>query len=337
MNAPENIATINAAHGVLLKAKDAMCVTEVARAMGTGKPTASKQLKELYDLGMIESKPRQGGTPYYLLIVEPQADMGNPMSEGEQAPAVCDPVQTKGSAQTEAPEPELVLTPEAQAERDQFVAEHGHDGNCSCHISPPCGSCMHPGNPRNQEEDEAAWMDAPAEDYVPPPADPALLALANRGLHNQLEAKDAKLLSQAQVIVDLRQRITDLDEQVSSLTTDVTQTRTALNHAINEADRLRGELGSAVAMASRFKEETDAIKRAWKDDAMDVKDAAVGYLVRAPKRKPRYVTKPEKAQAAALAAVRGGAARADVLALVPVGVARRGAEWQGIQHLAKGD
>lgn len=44
-----------------------------------------------------------------------------------------------------------------------------------------------------------------------------------------------------------------------------------------------------------------------------------------------------RAQAAALAAVRGGAARAEVLALVPVGTARRGAEWQGIQPMAKGD
>ena len=51
-----------------------------------------------------------------------------------------------------------VLTPEAQAERDDFQAEYGYDGNCSCHISPPCNSCIHPGNPRNQEEDESAWV-----------------------------------------------------------------------------------------------------------------------------------------------------------------------------------
>lgn len=49
-----------------------------------------------------------------------------------------------------------VLTPEAQAERDDF--DRAYDGgNCSCHISPPCGSCTHPGNPRNQEEDDTAW------------------------------------------------------------------------------------------------------------------------------------------------------------------------------------
>ena len=57
-----------------------------------------------------------------------------------------------------------VLTPEAQAERDQFVSEYGLDGNCSCHISPPCPSCMHPGNPLQQEEDDSCWLYLPPED-----------------------------------------------------------------------------------------------------------------------------------------------------------------------------
>lgn len=52
---------------------------------------------------------------------------------------------------------ERQLTAEAEAERDDFEREHGYSGNCSCHIAPPCGSCTHPGNPRNQAEDESAW------------------------------------------------------------------------------------------------------------------------------------------------------------------------------------
>jgi len=55
------------------------------------------------------------------------------------------------------------------------------------------------------------------------------------------------------------------------------------------------------------------------------------------KRKPRYVTQPERARDAALAAVRAGAGRAEVLAVVPVGVARRGAEWRGSAPQTKGD
>jgi len=62
-------------------------------------------------------------------------------------------------------------------------------------------------------------------------------------------------------------------------------------------------------------------------DAVDVKDAAVGYLVRVPKRKPRLCMKPESAREAALSGARVYG-RADVLALVPVGKAVRGAEWK---------
>lgn len=68
-----------------------------------------------------------------------------------------------------------VLTPEAEAERDAFEQEYD-DGNCSCHISPPCGSCTHPGNPRNQAEDESCWMDEPPA----PPANERHLVSRNK-------------------------------------------------------------------------------------------------------------------------------------------------------------
>lgn len=48
------------------------------------------------------------------------------------------------------------LTAAAQDDRDSFEAE---DGCCSCHIAPPCGFCIHPGNPENQEEDAECWED----------------------------------------------------------------------------------------------------------------------------------------------------------------------------------
>lgn len=52
---------------------------------------------------------------------------------------------------------ERELKPWAQEERDDFEKSFGYSGNCSCHISPPCSSCVHPGNPHNQAEDENAW------------------------------------------------------------------------------------------------------------------------------------------------------------------------------------
>lgn len=56
------------------------------------------------------------------------------------------------------PEPEL--TDEALADREAFSENYG-DGNCRCHIDPPCSSCTHPGNPLNQAEDPACWKVQP--------------------------------------------------------------------------------------------------------------------------------------------------------------------------------
>lgn len=56
-----------------------------------------------------------------------------------------------------------VLTEEAQGERDEFDSVYD-GGSCSCHISPPCGSCTHPGNPMNQDEDDSAWRMVPEDE-----------------------------------------------------------------------------------------------------------------------------------------------------------------------------
>ena len=169
------------------------------------------------------------------------------------------------------------------------------------------------------------------EDYEMPPADPALLASANRMLCDRLEAKDAELLAQAKVVIDLRNRLDALTQQweadTGRITADLRAALESRSQAINESDRLRAELAA----------ERQAREALQEQDGVDVKDAAVGYLVRVTKRKPRYVTKPERARDAALAAVRAGAGRAEVLAVVPVGVARRGAEWRGSNPMGKGD
>lgn len=68
------------------------------------------------------------------------------------------------------PERETVrqLTAEGQADRDDFMMLYG-GGNCSCHISPPCESCIHPGNPNNQAEDDSCWevVEVPDEPVLP--------------------------------------------------------------------------------------------------------------------------------------------------------------------------
>lgn len=47
-----------------------------------------------------------------------------------------------------------VLAPWAESELADF--ERSYSG-CTCFISPPCGSCVHPGNPSNLEDTDDAW------------------------------------------------------------------------------------------------------------------------------------------------------------------------------------
>lgn len=51
-----------------------------------------------------------------------------------------------------------VLTEEADNDRAEFTRTVGDQG-CSCFQAAPCGFCTHPGNPRNQEEDDDCWTE----------------------------------------------------------------------------------------------------------------------------------------------------------------------------------
>ena len=303
MNAPENINIINAAHGVLQRAKDALSVAEVALAIGASKPVASKQLKELYRQGLIESEPRAGGTSFYRLIADPKA------------------IATDVAAEMAEPL-DFATSPEVQ-----YLAPEDYE-------MPPADPALLAMANRTLSEQldeyrgQLAHIATTAADYLPDPSDITtaraveIMDMLIEAQREQIDALSAKLLTkdnelvlQARRAIELGVKIDEQDQSIDSLTKDVINTRAALNKAINEADRLRREL----------------------TDAQEVTDAAVGYLVRVTKRKPRYVTQPERARDAALAAVRAGAGRAEVLAVVPVGVARRGAEWRGSNPMGKGD
>lgn len=104
-------------------------------------------------------------------------------------------------------------------------------------------------------------------------------------------------------------------------------TRTAEFHA--ELDRHRAATTNLASELATERQARMALQEQMNaDPGIDVKDAAVGYLVKAPKRKPRLLTKPESAVSAAMAAARNGSGRGEVFALVPVGRAVRGAEWR---------
>lgn len=98
--------------------------------------------------------------------------------------------------------------------------------------------------------------------------------------------------------------------------------QTLLDSKTHEAEALRAEVERLRESVMPTLESTEP------EQAVDVLEAASAYLVRAPKRKPRILTKPESAREAALACARNGSGRGDVYALVYIGSARRGAEWK---------
>ena len=356
MNAPENITQpINAAHEVLLKSDSALCVEDVARAIVGKKPTkadikpVAKLLKELADLGLIEMEPRAGGVPFYRLIVASESVPKTLRATIEEHEA-----NDAGEAQWLAPEDYemppadpvlLAMANKMLGERLEGVA----------HVLRGCGL---PGlADATGAEDLQPKVAALAGAYQMAIAEQrertdvlncacsALERIAMRlGLHKlappdeMLDAIDAAMTESARLRAEnlalktLNEAMPGFgakhqEQRIDSLTKDVINTRTALTNALNESDRLRGELAA----------ERQAREALQEQDGVDVTDAAVGYLIRVTKRKPRYVTQPERARDAALAAVRAGAGRAEVLAVVPVGVARRGAEWRGSNPMGKGD
>ena len=196
-----------------------------------------------------------------------------------------------------------------------------------------------------------------AEDYKLPPADPVLLASANRMLSDRLERvahvlrgcglpalteisdqEDLQMAAAAlsgayqmalaelaaakhgdNELLEQARVVVDLRAQISSLTADLMRARASVNSAINEADRLRAELAVERQACKALQEQASAAPVL----------AATGFIVRSAKRKPRTFSSIEKAREAAMAAIRAGAQRAEVCPILPpVGVARKGAEWR---------
>lgn len=201
---------INAAHKALADSKAPLCAEDVAKAINVTKRAtkpqikeAEKQLKELYGLGILESNTRTGGVSFYSLTVAPEtvpmnddgcgacgdacASNGGDCRVKEESPPVCESVQAGGESQTgQSDDPVLhalgVMTRVASAARDllheseEFDFPDGLGRGAPQRLWDALGS-----------EIEAAENDgAPIDDEMPP-ADPALLASANRMLSDRLE------------------------------------------------------------------------------------------------------------------------------------------------------
>lgn len=122
------------------------------------------------------------------------------------------------------------------------------------------------------------------------------------------------------------QRLNTLSDDLIRFFIAVQQVTGAPTKPVSLAD-CETQIAAAVAT---LRGQIDEVMNAAADgieSAVDVKDAAVGYIVRVTGKKPRICAKPESAHAAAMSSARAHG-RAEVLALVPVGKAVRGAEWK---------
>ena len=161
---------------------------------------------------------------------------------------------------------------------------------------------------RTPEHDSVA-ADVTDDDAIPEP-DLVLLAAANRRLIEQSDALSREIEEAAEKLAPfVESDIDTTDMELPELASAVARRLGDLEH---ELDMLKAE-------AFKLQQQIDG--------AQDIKDVAAGYLVKAPKRRPRVITNPASARAAALAAAKS-TGRADVMALVPVGRAVRGAEWR---------
>lgn len=107
------------------------------------------------------------------------------------------------------------------------------------------------------------------------------------------------------------------EDGIGSVTKSIENMQAEIAYKAGVIDDYQAKLGHARVQIDALNEQL-----MHGEDAVDVKDAARGYLVCAPKRKPAKFYKPETAVAKAKAAAKT-TGRCDVFALVPVGVATR--------------
>lgn len=342
---------INNAHKALSRNPDGLTLEEIAGKLRTKVLKVSPQIRALHDAGLIETV-EEAGQPVYKLKAAPVAESAeNGLTD--ITPPQYDPasVAFPPSVVTRDPhtgmprnlldiesDPAGLLIVKDGEPLKAFMAGDSEGGEtdapAAINDTPKfghglsCGAC-HDGCAGEQckVERDSPPVDSQREEFTLLGLIADIRAAAGdpdgRLMQDELVQHIAGVVKERD---DLRGR---LDAQINQWQTDTgrlaADLRAAMesrSQAINEAARLRAELATERQAREALQEQSDAV---------DVKDAAVGYLVRVPKRAPILRRKLESARSAALSAVRAEASRAEVLAVVPVGTARRGAEWQSTE------
>ena len=178
-----------------------------------------------------------------------------------------------------------------------------------------------------------------AEDYKLPPADPVLLASANRMLSDRLErvahvlrgcglpalanisgAEDLQMATAAlsgsyQMALADAAAVPDLRNITAELEATVALQRETLVTAAADVSRLSAELATERQAREALQEQAGTVE-------------AVGYFVTSASHGPRYFSKRENAIRDAMKNARLGWCARVIPAGKPIGVARKGAEWR---------
>lgn len=131
-------------------------------------------------------------------------------------------------------------------------------------------------------------------------------------------------------VAGITDELSRLRHRLSAVDAELDATVEALAHVVSngsDIDPADMDLGELVTEAGKqmndLRQQLEALMRGRSYAAN-----AAGYVMIASKRKPRRTMEASKAIAAAVSAVKGGAQRADVFALLPVGKAVKCAEWR---------
>lgn len=362
MNARDNApalpvidGTINAAHGLLMAATDALSADQVAATLKITKKAATVQLKELQGLGLLENEPRRGGTMYFRLAVVVKAEVCESVQTGSGSQAEDSPISDEVRAQIqslntraqwlapedyELPPADPVLLASANrmlSNRLEGVA-HALRGCGLPALAEISGAedlqmatAALSGAYRVAEANIQALEDYKIQsvrefealgeavvDYMPDLNGSSLID-GIRTMELLIEAHWGYISVQEGRIVSLSAIANSADSRINSLVSDVTNTRRALNDALNEADRMRSELTIERQARAALQEQMSAAPA----------PAAKGYVLKTSNQPMRGFRKQSWAQSAAMAAARAGKS-SEVFALVPVGKAVRGAEWKAV-------
>ena len=303
--------TINAAHGLLMAATDALSADQVAAMLKTTKKAATAQLKELQGLGFLESELRKGGTRYFRLVVVTEAKPGIPVVADDGCGACGDACASNGGdCRVKEESPPVPF----DAKQDQEFSLLNVIADIRAAIGDPEGKIMLGDLAAHIQRDIGELIESlGVEKRV---SGSAISAVAHICEHLGCDDHNGH--------VPALRAIDALRSQINSLTTDVTNTRRSLSDAVNEADRMRMELAIERLAREALQEQLNA--------APD--QAPKGYVLKTPKRAMRSFGKEAAAQSAAMAAARAGKT-GEVFALVPVGKAVRGAEWRAAEGAAK--